>query len=154
MIKVAKNSDIALFILFLGGLNIALYRCTGIDTFMVGTLAPAERETAGHLLFCNDSLQGHKAAKELIKNTRHEVLETFNYASPLLNDLLEELRPEAIFNVACIYEPFQKNNFSLDRFDLLVVLSGPGPQMSLKLVYKTDLYSRPGQAFSIFTAAC
>jgi amino acid adenylation domain-containing protein/non-ribosomal peptide synthase protein (TIGR01720 family) len=70
------------------------------------------------------------------------VLETFNYASPLLNDLLGELRPGAVFNVACIYEPFQKNNFSLDRFDLLVVLSGPGPQMSLKLVYKTDLYSR------------
>lgn len=140
--KTAKSSDIALFILFLSGLNIVLSLYTGEDDILVGTIPPVANETDNNIVFCR-SLVSDLTVKAFITQTKQVVLEAFKYAEcPYSSDdILERLRIQAdvdaltVFNVVFILDPFQKRNRSLDQFELVFILSAQDTQLSLQVEY-------------------
>jgi len=141
LIKTARNSDIALFILVLSGLNIVLTRYTGTDDLVVGTIPPAAHGNGNQAIFCRSQILNGITIKEFIAQTKDDVLKAINYSGYPPDDLVEMLRTRnntdavEIFNAAFIYEPFQKKNQYLDRFDLLVTLSSNNGGLHLQIKY-------------------
>jgi len=141
LIKAARNSDIALFILVLSGLNIALTRYTGIDDLVLGTIPPAAHENDNQVIFCRSQIPGGITVKEFITRTKEDVLKAINHSGYHPDDLVEMLRVRNntdavdIFNAAFIYEPFQKKNQNLDRFELVVILSLHNGRLQLQIKY-------------------
>jgi len=149
--KTAKNSDIALFILLLTGLNIVLSKYTGSHDLVVGTTLPAANGD-DNLVFCRESVSGHMTVKAFTARTKQAVLEGFNYAAPpyspdaILKLLRNESNPGSlnIFYLAVILEPFQRRSKLLDRFESVLILSMHGEQLSLQLEYSSASFSHKG----------
>jgi len=143
--RAAKQSDKALFILILSGLQVVLHKYTGIDDLVIGTMAPDTDETEKHqrVIFCRNTVNHYMTLKELIMQTREVVMEAFNYSGYSLDNLVQALEAKNgtgnpdIFNAAFLYKPFQKESQALDRFGLVFILSAhqPAPGLRLQVEY-------------------
>ncbi len=146
LLKTAKNSQIALFILALSGLTIALQRYTGVEDLVVGTISPAEKETPS-ILFFRSHIHSKITVKEFILQTRDEVQKSINYCPDSTVDFITSLSTKNeknlpdIFNVAFIYEPFQRKHSDLDRFDFLFILFHENGHLKLEVQYQLDASS-------------
>ncbi|MCP5104567.1 MAG: AMP-binding protein, partial [bacterium] len=146
--KVARNSTIGVFILFLSALNIALHKYTGLEDLVVGTLSPAGNGSGNGtgILFCRNRVSRHLTVKEVITRVKQAAVEAIGYADFSLTDILDGLRAQKdapvsnIFNMVSIYEPFQKRGDSLEQFDLVFVLSGKKEPVTLEVQYDPTFY--------------
>ncbi|MDQ1350672.1 MAG: hypothetical protein QG657_974 [Acidobacteriota bacterium] len=145
--KIAKNSDIGLFILFLSALNIVLNKYTGIEDLIVGIMPPVAGGNDGkdrNILFCRNRISSPLTVKELIDQTKQEVIEAVNYSEFSLDCILAELqeinnnRSINIFKIALTYDSLQVENRYLDRFDLVFVLSESNTQMVITVKYPSS----------------
>jgi amino acid adenylation domain-containing protein len=148
LFKSAKDSDIALFILLLSGLNIVLEKYTGIDDLIVGTIPPAINSNNDNIIFCRNNIPDDLSIKESINQAKEVALEAINYSGYPVEKILEALRVKNnitslnIFSAAFIYEPFQARCSSLDRFDLIFLFSRVDRQMSMEVKYSSPNNSR------------
>jgi amino acid adenylation domain-containing protein len=142
--RVAKNMDIALYILVLSGLKIVLHRYTGVEDVIVGMIPPAANGKNNNIIFCRGLITGHMTVKEFITRTRQAALEAINYSEYSLEDIIGALQAKNntgdldIFNTALLYEPPQKKNEYLDRFDLVFRLSREDRRLSLQVEYPSS----------------
>ena len=134
----ARNTDLALFILVLSGLEIVLKRYTGVQEILVGTIPPASTGD-DNIVFCRSHLDGEITVKELILQNRQEVQDAFNHRGCPIDDMIKMLAakqqttPQNLFNVAFLYEPYQQKNRFLEQFHLAFTLSGAAGKLSLLL---------------------
>ncbi len=148
LFKSAKDSDIALFILLLSGLNIVLKKYTGIDDLLVGTIPPAIDSNNHNIIFCRNNIPDDLSIKKFINQAKEVALEAINYSGYPVDKILEALRVKNnitsldIFSVAFIYEPFQVRSGSLDQFDLVFLFSRVDRQMSMEVKYSSPNHSR------------
>ena len=150
--RAAKQSDKALFILILSGLQVVLHKYTGVDDLVIGTMAPDTDETEKHhqVIFCRNTVKHYMTLKELIIQTRGVVMEAINYPGYNLDNLVQALAAKNgtgnpdIFNAAFLYKPFQKESRALDRFGLVFILSAhqPAPGLCLQVEYPRTPASR------------
>ncbi len=93
--KISKNSDIGLFILFFSALNIGLHKYTGIEDMLVGALPPPVDDKEGmdgNILFCRNRIGSYLTVKEVINQTKQELIDAINYSEFSLPDILTELK--------------------------------------------------------------
>ncbi|MCX6584456.1 MAG: AMP-binding protein, partial [Candidatus Aminicenantes bacterium] len=142
--KIAKNSDIGLFTLYLSALNIGLHKYTGIEDLLVGALPPAVDGKCGmdgNILFCRNRVAPYLTVKEVINQTKRELVDAVNYSEFSLDDILAELKIKnnnntpGIFKVALIDEIRQRDIKLRHRFDMVFALSGSDKQMILAVEY-------------------
>ncbi|MCP4158208.1 MAG: AMP-binding protein, partial [bacterium] len=147
--KTSKNSHIGLFVLFLSGLNVTLFKYTQCNEPLVGTLMPKKEGTGANLLFCRSHVDDDTTVKEVIGRVKQDVRETFNtgaYPFEKVYEYLSGLKPEEpldIFNVAFRFEGFQHSSYdALENFELLFILSETRERLYLTARYPTRLYSQ------------
>ena len=146
MLKTSKNSDIALFILALSGLNVLLYNYTGIEDLVVGTLYPEQFGNSGNILFCRNRIHEGALYKNTIIKTGEEVRESIKYGEYPFDDIYESLKLKKgkevldIFNVVFVYDKFQHNPQFLERFDIAVSLSHREKRLTLETRYNSCLF--------------
>ncbi|MGD2089373.1 MAG: amino acid adenylation domain-containing protein, partial [Candidatus Aminicenantes bacterium] len=139
--KVAKNSHMGLFILFLSALNIVLHKYTALEDLIIATLPAAEQGNPEGVIFCRNHVAPYLTVKQVINRTKLEVLEAMDHAWYPLEDILKELHtrhnanPLSILNTAFIYEPFQKKGDLLTQFDLVFILSAADNRLRLEVEY-------------------
>ncbi|MCU0287266.1 MAG: condensation domain-containing protein, partial [Acidobacteria bacterium] len=146
--ELVDHSGIALFIFFLAGLNILLYKYSGIDDLVVGTASPRKEESKDNLLFCRHKMHGDPTPKEVVMELKQMVIEAFNYSDYSFADLYGKLLTMSsetalnIFNVAFIYDKIQNHPRSLNQFELVFILSQEEKGMTLQAEYNASLYDR------------
>ncbi len=152
LLEISGDSDIALFILFFSGLNLAFTKYTGSDDLLIGTVSPRQEGVKDKLILCRNKLAGNVTFKETLNRIKQVVLEDFNYATPgeedysfgfIYQKLLERSGKEMleVFNAACIYDRFQNKSKLLKQFQLVFLLSNNEQQLVLEVDYNTALYS-------------
>jgi len=146
--EMGNQSDPAMFILVLTGLNILFYRYTGIEDLVIGTLTPREEGVKDKILFSRNKISGAATFKETINQVKETVMEAFAYTDFSFGVLLQRLitanegkNPE-IFNVAFIYDAFQERGKLLNQFDLVFILSRKEKEVCLEVQYSPGLYPR------------
>jgi non-ribosomal peptide synthetase component F len=139
LFKISRNSDIALFILVLSGINIVLSRYAGSDDVLVGTLPRAADEDDSSIIFCRTQICDRTAIKEFVTQTKAEVLEAIKFKGFSPDDMVEILKVKSntdaqdIFYAAFLYEPFQRRSKLLDRFGLVFLLTKQKNRLVLHL---------------------
>jgi amino acid adenylation domain-containing protein len=145
--KISDGSDKALFILFLSGLNILLYKYTGVKDLVIGTVPPRKEQARGKILFCRNQISGALSFRETLRQTKEVVLEAFNYADYSFGSLYQKLLAQGktghpdIFNAAFVYESLQEKGRHLNQFDLVFLLSWQENRLILQVEYIEDLYA-------------
>ncbi len=144
--KISNDSDMGLFILFFGGLNILLSRYNEEDDLVVGTVSPDNGVVRDKILFCRNRIPGHLTFKEIIRQIKQNVLEDFNHADYSFGDIYQKLmeahpsgKPE-LFNIAFIYDRLQNKVRGLAQFDLVLVLSTNEKCLYLEAEYNKAIY--------------
>jgi len=139
LLKSSKNSDIALFILFLSGINVVLSRYSGVDNVLVGTFPVETDEDGKSIIFCRTHIPQHLSIKETITQTKDEVLEAMQFRDFSLDEILKALKIRNntdaldIFNVAFLYGSFRLKDSLIDRFDLVFILNKQKNQLVTKI---------------------
>jgi amino acid adenylation domain-containing protein/non-ribosomal peptide synthase protein (TIGR01720 family) len=144
--RISNHSDIALFIFFLSGLYVFLYRYTGIDDLVVGTVTPREEGIKDKILLCRNRVEGNQTLRGIIEQVRQNILEDFNYSDYSFGVLYQKLLtlsdsgdPE-LFNVALFYDKLQNKNRFLNQFDIIFRLAAQDRGLSLEVDYNANLY--------------
>ncbi|HLP46772.1 MAG TPA: condensation domain-containing protein [Candidatus Kapabacteria bacterium] len=141
MFKMANNSDPGLFTLAMANLNILLYRYTGIEDLVTGTLYPEQYGNTGNILFCRNRLDGNITLKDFIMQMGREVQETFKFGAYGFTDMSKALQLKKgkniseIFSFAFIYDKFQNKKQSVDRFDVVIILTTVKDGLGLEVIY-------------------
>jgi len=152
LLEISGDSDIALFILFFSGLNLAFTKYTGSDDLLIGTVPPRQEGVKDKLILCRNKLAGNVTFKETLNRMKQTVLEDFNYATPgeetysfgfIYQKLLERSGKEMleVFNAACLYDKLQNKSKLLKQFQLVFLLSRQEERLVLEADYNTTLYS-------------
>jgi iturin family lipopeptide synthetase C len=145
---VSRGSDMGLFILFLSGLNILLYRYTGLTDLVVGTLSPTREGQRPRLLFCRNPLAGERTFKETINRIKEQVVEDFRHTDYSFGQMYQKLlsqhpsRRPNIFGTAFIFEEMQPRSSLLNQFELVTLLSRRKGGVVLTVEYHENRYSR------------
>ncbi len=152
LIKMSKGADIALFILYLSGINILLHRYTSGDDLLLGSAAPSKEEQESQLLLLRNRIAGDPTCKEFISRVKQTLLNAINHGyqpydfaaifEKLQSKRQEDAHTENLFNIAVIYEPFQSKIPALNCFDLVFVLSRTqeGNSLQTHVYFNASLY--------------
>jgi amino acid adenylation domain-containing protein/non-ribosomal peptide synthase protein (TIGR01720 family) len=146
--SISGNSDMAMFILFLSGLSIALYKYTGSEDIMVGTVSPKRGEVKDSLVFSRNRLSGDLTVKETINRIKEDVLRDFDYVDYSFGSLYRKLVDGKegdtlnIFNLAFIYDKIQNRSKLLNQYNLVLILSEENEKGMLQVDYKSGLYNK------------
>ena len=146
--NIAGDSDMAMFILFLSGLNIALHKYTGSDDILVGTVSPKKEGRKDNLVFCRGSIDTGSTFKETITRVKEAVLKDFDYVDYSFGILYQKLLANRdadsldIFSLGFIYDRLQNKSKLLNQYDLVIILSNEDGKAALKVEYKSGLYTK------------
>jgi amino acid adenylation domain-containing protein/non-ribosomal peptide synthase protein (TIGR01720 family) len=150
LLKISNYADMALFILFFTGLNLAITKYTGAEDLVIGTISPRQEGIKDKLLLCRNKVSGDLTLKETLSHMKQNVLADFNHAYPveysfgvIYQKLLERSGKDTleVFNAACIYEKLQNKSKQLNQFSLVFVLAHWEEQLVLIVDYNITLYS-------------
>lgn len=144
--KVSNESDVALLILLLAGLQVGLHRYTGVEDLVIGTVPPKKTSEMGPVIFYRNLLSEGETLRELVTQTKEILMEGFAYSmytfAKLYQNLQERTAPESceILNVALIYDRLQNRVAELAQFELLFILSEVDEKMYLTAEYNAVRY--------------
>ena len=145
--EIGNHSNLAIFILFLSGLNIALSKYTGKDDLVVGTISPAREGVKDKIMFCRNPVPGGLTLKETISQVKQNTLEDFNHNDYSFGSLFQRLMERSgidhlnLFHVAFIYDKLHNHSNQLKQFDLVLVLSEQENRWVLETSYHSNLYT-------------
>lgn len=148
LLELVEGSDIGLFIFFMAGLHILLYKYSGIDDLVVGTVNLREEGGKDKLLFCRHKMSGDLTPKEVVLEIKQAVVEAFNYNDYSFGAVYQKLLSLSgedtlnIFNAALIYDNIQNSPRPLNQFDLVFILSHKENHTVLRTEYHSSLYDR------------
>jgi amino acid adenylation domain-containing protein len=151
MKTLGKNSGLALFILFLSGLNIVLQRLSGIEDIIIGTPSLRKKggDDKGELLRYSSRAPGHLTFKEFILQTKETAAEMFKKKGKPGDERDKRLRekpgrePADTFDIVFIYDKIQKESQVLEQCPLVLVLHEGEEDMELIVEYDVIFYT-PG----------
>ncbi|MCI0470107.1 MAG: condensation domain-containing protein, partial [Candidatus Aminicenantes bacterium] len=140
--EISDNSDMALFIIFLAGLNVVLCKYTGVADLVIGTLTPRKENVKENIILCRSRIQDDKTFKETLNQVKQDILTDFDhgdYSFGVLYQKLMENQPK-VFNISFIYDKLQDKSKLLDQFAVNIVLSAREKRLLLQVEYEANLY--------------
>ncbi|GAC1437037.1 MAG: hypothetical protein NVSMB58_28730 [Terriglobales bacterium] len=168
LIKLSRQQGASLFMVMLTALQILLFRWTGQDDLVIGTVsANRTRKEIEHLIGCflnflplRGKVSANNTAAELVEQTKKSVLGSFVHQECPFEKIIEATQPERleavnpIYNVAFLMQNFPELAFSTDsveaRFlqlnrqisllDLRLVAEETTEGINLHCEYSADLF--------------
>lgn len=166
----SQREGVTLFMTLLAAFQLLLHRYSGQDDILVGTpMAGRNRlETESLIgffistLVMRTDLSGNPSFRELLSRVRKMTIEAYAHQELPFEKLVEELQPERnlsrnpIFDVLINFNnapqrgPLQLTDLKVEpleatepesRFSMTLYIRNEGPQINLKLVYQTALFS-------------
>ncbi|MCK5058179.1 MAG: amino acid adenylation domain-containing protein, partial [Candidatus Aminicenantes bacterium] len=144
--KVSKGADTALYILFLAALNIVIYKYSGNEDLVIGTLPPGLEKQNEEILFCRTFLHHHLTMRDYINRVRQAIPEAFVHSGYPFGEIVRKLGVRNptfrhhLFSIAFIYDKLQNRNDLLEQFNLIFVLAETGNRLILEVEYPPSLY--------------
>jgi tyrocidine synthetase-3 len=151
LIKLSKNSDIALYILLLTMLKVLIYRCTGKEDIIIE--APVykmkiSQETINDRLFIRDHLTGAMTFKEAVFAVRETLLQAHSnqdYPSEKFAEYLfntpQTPGNNAVSNIACSLKNIHdKRNIDGIKCKIHFLFEREGEAVNGKILYTPDIY--------------
>ncbi len=144
--KLSKQSDTALFILFLSCFYTAMRTYTGEADMVIGTLAPKQGDAEDTPLPCRLNLDGKRTFRETAGHVKTLVLEDFQHRGYSFVNLCRKLEinwPDTysnLFHTALVYDRIHRPQSLPDRFQSVFILTGPADRLELVVDHAGTAY--------------
>ncbi|MCP4155660.1 MAG: AMP-binding protein, partial [bacterium] len=147
LFEICKNKDMAVYIFFLCGLDIALYKYTGIEDILVGTVTPKKEKVKDKLVLFREKITPELTFKECINQVKTSLVEDLKYSDYSFGMLYQKLlftkgvSSLDIFNAAFIYDKIHKKGRFLNQFNLVFTLTNKDNRLTLEVDYNSNRYT-------------